>query len=77
MTPIELQQILDRLGVSRGRFGLILGATRRSGENWTDAERGAVPGPIATIARLLDMRPELLPIVESINARRERQKERA
>jgi len=76
MTPRELQQILDRLGVSRGRFGLILGATRRSGENWTDPDRGPVPGPVATMAHLLNMRPELLPIVESINARRDRQQRR-
>jgi DNA-binding transcriptional regulator YiaG len=67
MSPKELQQILDRLNVSRGKFGLILGATRRSGENWTDPDRGPVPGPVATIAQLLDTLPALLPIVEGIN----------
>jgi hypothetical protein len=78
MSPKELQQILDRLNVSRGKFGLILGATRRSGENWTDPDRGPVPGPVGTIARLLDMRPELLPIVEDINpcGSRRKKKER-
>ena len=67
MSPKELQQILDRLDVSRGKFGQILGATRRSGENWTDPDRGSVPGPVATVAYLLDKRPELLPIIEGIN----------
>lgn len=72
MSPKELQQILNRLGVSRGKFGMMLGATRRSGENWTDPDRGPVPGPVATMAHLLDMRPELLPIVEQINQERVR-----
>lgn len=63
MTPKELQQIIDELHVSRGRFGLLLGATRRSGENWTDPER-KVPGPVATLARLLKKRPELMKLLE-------------
>jgi len=71
MTPIELRKILAKLGISRGKFGLMLGATRRSGENWTDPDRcNHVPGPIATIARLLDRRPELLPLINDDEVRR-------
>lgn len=64
MTPKELQSIINELGVSRGKFGLLLGATRRSGENWTDPGTKSVPGPVATIARLLKKRPELLKVLE-------------
>jgi hypothetical protein len=61
MTPKQLRTILDELGISRGGFGLMLGATRRSGENWTDPDKTKkVPGPIATIAQLLKERPELI-----------------
>lgn len=63
MTPVELKDILGKLGISRGGFGLMLGATRRSGENWTDPDRGEVPGPVQTVAWLLDERPELLQLV--------------
>jgi DNA-binding transcriptional regulator YiaG len=63
MTPKELQRILAQLGISRGKFGELLGATRRSGENWTDPDRSDVPGPVATIARLLEKRPELVHLI--------------
>lgn len=67
MTPKELQRIIDQLGISRGRFGLLLGATRRSGENWTDEDAGkSVPGPVATMAELLRQRPELVAVIEQI-----------
>lgn len=68
MTPKELQRALDELGISRGGFGLMLGATRRSGENWTDPETGKVPGPVATMAELLLQRPELVALVQQINS---------
>lgn len=68
MKPKELVAILDGLGISRGGFGLMLGATRRSGENWTDPEKTKkVPGPVATMARLLQMRPELVQLLREIN----------
>lgn len=63
MTPKQLRSILEDLGISRGGFGLMLGATRRSGENWTDDSSKAVPGPVATIARLLSERPELVQLI--------------
>lgn len=66
MSPKELQSILDRLKISRGGFGLLLQSTRRSGENWTDPSRKDVPGPVATIARLLDKRPEMVQIVREL-----------
>lgn len=66
MKPKELVAILDGLGISRGGFGLMLGATRRSGENWTDPDK-KVPGPVATMARLLQMRPELVQLLREIN----------
>jgi len=65
MTPDQLRAILDELGISRGGFGLLLGATRRSGENWTDDNTREVPGPVATIAWLLKERPELVPLLKS------------
>lgn len=65
MTPKDLQKIIDELGVSRGKFGLMLGATRRSGENWTDPDSRKVPGPVATLARLLKERPELVHLLDS------------
>lgn len=64
MTPKQLRSILSELGISRGGFGLLLGATRRSGENWTDDESKKVPGPVATMAQLLKERPELIHLLE-------------
>jgi hypothetical protein len=66
MSPKRLVEILDRLGLSRGGFGLLLGASRRSGENWTDPG-GKVPPPVATVAELLDRRPEVLTVLREIN----------
>lgn len=68
MKPDELRAILKELGISRGGFGLLLGATRRSGENWTDPEKTTeVPGPVATIAWLLKKRPELVQLLKQRN----------
>lgn len=64
MTPKELRAILSEIGLSRGAFGLWLGATRRSGEKWTDDATKRVPGPVATIAWLLKERPELGQIIK-------------
>lgn len=66
LTPNRLQQILDRLGLSRGGFALLLGATRKSGENWTEPGR-KVPPMVGTIAELLDRRPELVGVLREIN----------
>jgi len=64
MTPRQLRAILDELGISRGGFGLLLGATRRSGENWTDDSMKEVPGPVATVAWLLKERPDLMQLLK-------------
>jgi len=64
MTPKELRDILSEIGISRGGFGLLLGATRRSGEKWTDDATKEVPGPVATIAWLLNERPELYQLIK-------------
>lgn len=73
MTPDELRAILKELKISRGGFGLLLGATRRSGENWTDPEKTKeVPGPVATIALMLKGAPFLLTHLEQIAAERDR-----
>ena len=74
MTPKELQQIIDELGVSRGKFGVMLGATRRSGENWTDPNTKSVPGPVATLARLLKDRPELVQLLDADRASKKKAK---
>lgn len=66
MTPKRLSEIIDRLGLSRGGFALLLGATRKSGENWTESGR-KVPPVVATVAELLDRRPEMLTILRDIN----------
>lgn len=66
MTPQRLVSILDKLGLSRGGFALLLGATRKSGENWT-ADKAKVPPPVATMAELLDRRPEVLTVLQEIN----------
>lgn len=63
MTPKQLRAILDDLEISRGGFGLLLGATRRSGENWTDDNTKEVPGPVATVAWLLKERPDLVELL--------------
>jgi DNA-binding transcriptional regulator YiaG len=62
----RLVSILENLGLSRGGFALLLGATRKSGENWT-APGAKVPPPVATVAELLDRRPEVLTILREIN----------
>lgn len=66
MTPKTLVEILDKLGLSRGGFALLLGAARRSGENWTEPGRN-VPPVVATVAELLDRRPELIGLLREIN----------
>lgn len=66
VTPQRLAAILDKLGLSRGGFALLLGATRKSGENWT-ADDATVPPIVATIAELLDRRPEVLTVLKEIN----------
>jgi DNA-binding transcriptional regulator YiaG len=74
MTPKQLRSILSDLGISRGGFGLMLGATRRSGENWTDDKNKEVPGPVATLAQLLKDRPELVQLLGREAKRMERRK---
>ncbi len=66
MKPAELRGILADLKMSRGGFGILLGASRRSGEMWTDDETKKVPGPVATVARLLQARPELLTLLKAM-----------
>lgn len=65
MTPVELQNILDRLRISRGKFARMLFSSRRSGENWTRDGGKRVPGPVEAMAYLLDVRPELVELLET------------
>ena len=62
----RLVSIQEKLGLSRGGFALLLGATRKSGENWT-TPAAKVPPPVATMAELLDRRPEVLTVLREIN----------
>ena len=60
MKPVELRTILKKLNLSRGGFAILLGMSRRAGEMWASDETERVPGVVATWARLLDSRPELV-----------------
>jgi transcriptional regulator with XRE-family HTH domain len=62
MTTTELRTILKRLRLNQEEFGELLGAHPRSGQNWSTK---SVPPPVATLAWLLDTRPELLPVLQA------------
>jgi transcriptional regulator with XRE-family HTH domain len=62
MTTDELRAILKRLRLNQEEFGELLGAHPRSGQNWATK---SVPPPVATLAWLLDTRPELLPVLQA------------
>ncbi len=67
MTPTEYKQFLRRHGLAQHEFAALLGNSRRTGQSWADE------GPTsaaATMARLIDRRPELLEVVREIAAER-------
>jgi DNA-binding transcriptional regulator YiaG len=62
MTTAELRAILKRAALTQEGFAALLGASDRSGQRWATQ---TVPPPVATLAWLLDTRPELLPVLQA------------
>lgn len=64
MTAEELREILRKLHLAQIEFALLLGAAPRAGQYWCAGR--PISGPVATMARLLDRRPELVEVVREI-----------
>jgi DNA-binding transcriptional regulator YiaG len=63
MTPDELRQALRELGMTQEGFAEMLGHAPRTGQYWAST---SVPPSVATLMKLLQKRPELVDVVQSI-----------
>lgn len=73
MTGDEFKGALSRLGMSQERFARLVGAAPRTGQKWALGET-RVPGSVVLLLTLLDRRPELLAVVESLGGLPTRQR---
>jgi DNA-binding transcriptional regulator YiaG len=64
MSTQEYRAAIKALGYTQIEFAQLLGAKPRTGQYWATV---AVPPPVATMVRLLQERPELLPVIERIS----------
>jgi transcriptional regulator with XRE-family HTH domain len=64
MTGSQAIAIIHRLGISQAKFGRLAGISAVAVSKWA---RGGPPSPpVATLLRLLEARPELVPVLERI-----------
>lgn len=63
MSPDEYRVAIKALGYTQVEFAELLGARPRTGQYWANV---AVPGPVEFVVRLLQERPELKDLAESI-----------
>lgn len=66
MSPQEFRGILVSLGLGQRAFGEWLGHSGQTDAHWT---RVAVPASVATLARLLRARPQLLSVIAELNGK--------
>lgn len=71
MTPEELKATLRELGLSQVEFSRLLGHGARTGQYWANE---SVPPSVATLARLLRRKPELVDDVREIASDGNRQR---
>ena len=63
MTPAEFKQALRTLDLTQEDFGALVGSARRTAVYWAAS---SVPGPVATLVRLLLARPELVGVLREM-----------
>ena len=63
MTTKEFRAGLDALGMTQEGFAEMIGVSGRTGQRWAN---NAVPPPVATLMRLLLLRPELVEVVRGM-----------
>lgn len=64
MEPHEFKEAISALGYTQEGFAIAVGAGARSGQRWATE---AVPPVVATLVRLLQERPELVAVIESLD----------
>jgi hypothetical protein len=76
VTPAELRDICDRLGIAPGRFAELCGAAPGSRPGWIrHGDRGEVPPGVAALARIAEgvagrlPYPDLAALIEAEAAR--------
>lgn len=62
MSPGELREALETLGISQLEFARRLDVYGQTVRRWV-RQGGEVPGPVAVLAHLLLMRPELCDVI--------------
>jgi len=67
MTPAEYREAVKALKYTQTEFAELLGAKPRTGQYWASV---AVPGPVALIIKLVQVRPELLGVIEDLTGRK-------
>jgi hypothetical protein len=63
MKPEEYRLAIKALGYTQEGFAVLLGSKPRTGQYWATV---AVPGPVATVVRLLQARPEMRAVLEAL-----------
>ncbi|MGE0700371.1 MAG: hypothetical protein AB7O57_14835 [Hyphomicrobiaceae bacterium] len=65
MSADEYRAKLAALGFPQERFAVVVGASPRTGQKWALGET-RIPGCVALLLRLLELRPELVSVVNSM-----------
>jgi transcriptional regulator with XRE-family HTH domain len=67
MSAEEYRQLLEETGYSQQRFAVLVGTNKRTGQKWALGE-SRIPGCVALLLRLLQLRPEMKTVVEGLGA---------
>lgn len=65
MTAEEYRSQIAALGFTQEGFARVVGASPRTGQKWSLGET-RVPGCVALLLRLLELRPELVSVVNAM-----------
>ncbi len=65
MTPEAYRQALEGLGYTQEGFAITVGAAPRTGQKWALGE-ARIPGSVILLLKLLQMRPELKAVVDTL-----------
>ncbi len=64
MSVDDYREALKLFGTTQEEFAVLLGAGARSGQRWATVR---VPPAVATLVRLLLVRPELVDVLKDLN----------
>jgi len=64
MTGPHAIEIIDKLGISRAKFGRLVGLSSNAITKWANGQQPAKP--VSTLLRLLEARPELVDVLEGL-----------